>query len=96
MILFSTLSKCYANRGRDYWVQASINDQLTPVAFMVKTIDNRLWKRHINQLLTCSQILKNKITPPILDLNKVAKVSNRAKTSEVSSSENVISIPTPV
>lgn len=96
MILFSTLSKCYANRGRDYWVEATINDQLTPVTFMVKTMDNHLWKRHINQLLTYSQTLKNKITPPMLDLDKVAKVSNGAKTSEVRSSENVISIPTPV
>lgn len=64
--------------------------------FMVKTMDNRLWKRHINQLLTCSQTLKNKITPPLIDLDEVATVSNGAKTSEVSSSENVIYIPTPV
>lgn len=89
-------AKSYVNRGRDYWVEATIVDNLTPVTFMVKTKDNLSWKRHINQLLTCSQTLKNKITPPMFELDEVATVSNQDKTSEVSSSENVIPIQTPV
>ncbi|XP_011313170.1 uncharacterized protein K02A2.6-like [Fopius arisanus] len=56
---------------RNKWIQAKVMNQLSPVTYVVKTIDDRLWKRHIDQLksslLTEKPALVAEVNPGFLD-----------------------------
>ncbi|XP_039291150.1 uncharacterized protein K02A2.6-like [Nilaparvata lugens] len=38
------------NKNKSTWIKGKIIDQVSPVTFIVKTEDNLIWKRHVNQM----------------------------------------------
>ncbi|XP_015114936.1 uncharacterized protein K02A2.6-like [Diachasma alloeum] len=51
-----------ANHSGDNFVLATVEEQLSPVVYLVKTMDNRLWKRHVDQLKGCAVFPDHKVT----------------------------------
>lgn len=75
------------------WVRANIIEQVSPVTFLVKTYNGLVWKRHSNQIITCSQTLNESKTVDNVDLEELLKVDTKTTKPDLEIGLNKSSTP---
>ncbi|XP_015112270.1 uncharacterized protein K02A2.6-like [Diachasma alloeum] len=78
-----------ANHTGEKFLLTKIEEKLSPVVYMVRTLDNRFWKRHADQLKACSVHYEDKITPIQSERN------SEATPEDLESPENLVTTPDP-
>lgn len=84
---------CLDYRKREVsWIKAEIIEKLGDQTYVVKTVDNMTWKRHIDQLKICNSTqdsIENVITKPQLESEVQAPVSEEVFKDNLAGNDNI-------